>query len=89
MAGGLTGMIAWIFIFPVDLVKNVYQKEASIRRADQEASSQSVRQCIRMIYQRQGIRGFYHGLWPTMWRAFPIHSINLVVYEYFLKLLSQ
>ena len=86
MAGGLTGMISWVFIFPVDLVKNVYQKDASVRG---QQRYQSLWECARAIRQKSGLRGFYYGLWPTMWRAFPIHSINLVVYEYFLHMLDH
>lgn len=73
-------------IATVDLVKNVYQKDASV--AGQQRYS-SLRHCVRSIYRRNGMGGFYNGLWATMYRAFPIHAINLLVYEYFLTLLSE
>jgi len=44
--------------------------------------------CIKATYNASGIRGFYAGIGPTLIRAFPIHSINFMVYEYFLKLLA-
>lgn len=91
VAGGLTGMISWLFIFPIDLVKNVYQKEANLGKSLGPAKILPYRgalDCVQWIYRQRGWRGFYHGLWPTMWRAFPIHAINLLVYEYFLSVLS-
>lgn len=47
-----------------------------------------VRDCVRSMYQTAGVRGFYSGLFPTMIRAFPIHSVNFLVYESVMRLLS-
>jgi hypothetical protein len=64
VAGGLTGMVAWAVIFPLDLVKNVYQKDASVRTRD--TPGRSVVEVVKRIYARQGIRGFYNGCLATM-----------------------
>jgi len=40
------------------------------------------------MYQTAGVRGFYSGLFPTLIRAFPIHSVNFLVYESVMRLLS-
>jgi hypothetical protein len=79
-------MLAWSLVFPLDLLKNVYQREASVPR--HERLYQSIGECARAVYRKSGWRGFYQGLWPTMWRAFPIHAINLFAYEFFLELLG-
>lgn len=94
ISGGLTGMLAWLIIFPVDLVKNIYQKHAfneSLHFKSSASSSTiktiSYKQIFKQIYSQGGIRGLYCGVWPTMMRAFPIHGFNLLFYEYLLKVL--
>ena len=120
LAGGLTGMIAWLAVFPLDLVKNVYQKHvfgqttgltppqnpntsglatvnvnaALVNNTSHGAKATVVTRelsyaaIVKRILERNGWRGLYRGVWPTMIRAFPIHGLNLLVYEYFLRLLS-
>lgn len=88
LAGSFTGSLAWIFVFPLDLVKNVYQKQVFALPADR----MSISQCIKHIYTSKGkmnLLVFYTGMWPTMLRAFPIHGVNLLIYEWLLKFLRS
>jgi solute carrier family 25 (mitochondrial carnitine/acylcarnitine transporter), member 20/29 len=41
------------------------------------------------MYAKYGVAGFYSGLRPTLLRAFPIHSVNFLVYEWVLRLLDD
>lgn len=79
LAGGLTGMVAWFLIFPIDLVKNVYQKEAVVPANKRKYHGAWM--CFRSIIQEKSWRGLWFGVWPTMLRAFPIHALNLFIYE--------
>lgn len=48
----------------------------------------SIPALTRDIYARGGFRGFYRGLGVTLIRAFPIHSLNFLVYEQVLKMIK-
>ncbi|KAI9018601.1 mitochondrial carrier domain-containing protein [Phycomyces nitens] len=79
MAGGCCGILSWLVVFPVDLVKSVIQKDVL------KSKVQSFRECASDIMRREGIRGLYKGLSITLIRAFPIHSLNFLVYEQVLR----
>jgi len=77
MAGGTCGILCWIVVFPVDLVKSVMQKDIMAPKPTYD----TIRECITDIKARQGYKGFYRGMSVTLMRAFPIHSLNFLVYE--------
>ncbi|OZJ06159.1 hypothetical protein BZG36_01061 [Bifiguratus adelaidae] len=85
LAGGICGIFCWLVTFPVDLVKSVMQKEVLAPTR----TYASVRDCVKEIYTRQGLRGFYRGINVTLIRAFPIHSLNFLVYEHVLKMIGD
>ncbi|KAL1920874.1 uncharacterized protein VTP21DRAFT_11509 [Calcarisporiella thermophila] len=82
-AGGLCGIFSWLIIFPIDLVKSMYQKEALSPRA----AYKNTWQCAQAILKESGLAGFYRGINVTLVRAFPIHSLNFLVYEHVLKMI--
>ncbi|RUS31220.1 mitochondrial carrier domain-containing protein, partial [Jimgerdemannia flammicorona] len=83
LAGGLCGIFCWLVVFPIDLVKSVIQKEAM----HPHPTHDSIPVVVREILARSGYRGFYRGLGVTLMRAFPIHSLNFLVYEQVLKMI--
>ncbi|KAJ2079180.1 hypothetical protein H4R24_003955 [Coemansia sp. RSA 988] len=78
LAGGTCGVASWLLIFPVDLVKSTMQSQ--ILRPVQTFSTSW--QCLRDIYTRLGVAGLYRGISVSLIRAFPIHGLNFVVYEW-------
>ncbi|KAJ2798659.1 hypothetical protein H4R20_004742 [Coemansia guatemalensis] len=78
LAGGTCGVASWLLIFPVDLVKSTMQSQ--ILRPAQKFSTSW--QCLRDIYARLGMAGLYRGVSVSLIRAFPIHGLNFVVYEW-------
>ncbi|CAO3675051.1 unnamed protein product [Rhizopus microsporus] len=85
LAGGICGIMCWIVVFPLDLVKSLIQKEI----LHPFPKYKSTKQCVQEIYQRNGIAGFYRGISVTLIRAFPIHSLNFLVYEQTLVLVRH
>lgn len=81
MAGGICGILCWIVVFPIDLVKSVMQKDIMAPKPTYD----TIRECVTDINNRQGIKGFYRGMAVTLMRAFPIHSLNFLVYEQVLQ----
>ncbi|KAJ3018373.1 UNVERIFIED_CONTAM: hypothetical protein HDU68_011192 [Siphonaria sp. JEL0065] len=81
MAGGLSGTLSWIVLYPIDLIKSVMQKEAlqSIPKYT------SAREFISRRMKSGGVRGFYHGIGAQLMRSFPVHAMNFLIYEAVLK----
>ncbi|KAI9481156.1 MAG: ribonuclease H-like domain-containing protein [Benjaminiella poitrasii] len=73
LAGGLCGLMCWIVVFPLDLIKTVIQKEVLSPK-----KRPSTLKCIQDIYRKSGLIGFYRGITVTLIRAFPIHSLNFL-----------
>ncbi|KAJ1886833.1 hypothetical protein LPJ66_009434 [Kickxella alabastrina] len=80
LAGGTCGVVSWLLIFPVDLVKSTMQSQVLKPKATQEYKS--AWQCVRSIYSKVGGTGFYRGISVSLIRAFPIHGLNFVIYEW-------
>ncbi|KAI8869036.1 mitochondrial carrier [Ramicandelaber brevisporus] len=77
LAGGMCGVISWLIIFPTDLVKSILQKDV----LSPNPGYRGVIDCVRRVYATNGLRGMYRGISVTLIRAFPLHSLNFVVYE--------
>ncbi|KAI8341402.1 mitochondrial carrier domain-containing protein [Chlamydoabsidia padenii] len=85
LAGGICGILCWLVVFPIDLVKTLKQKEV----LSPTPHYRNARECIANIIRQKGYRGFYSGVSVTLLRAFPIHSLNFLVYEQTLLLVGR
>ncbi|CDH55569.1 mitochondrial carrier [Lichtheimia corymbifera JMRC:FSU:9682] len=83
MAGGICGVLSWLIVFPVDLVKSRLQKNVMMP----EPRLNTIRACATDVIKQDGIRGLYRGLNVTLIRAFPIHSLQFLVLEYVYSLI--
>lgn len=72
LAGGLSGIVIWMVIFPLDLVKARMHS----------TNDMGVWDCVRRVYAEGGVRGFYKGIGPSLLRAFPAHATIFLVYEF-------
>ncbi|KAI8612759.1 mitochondrial carrier domain-containing protein [Chytriomyces sp. MP71] len=77
MAGGLSGTLSWIVLYPIDLIKSVMQKEA----LQPIPKYSSANEFIRRRFRKGGVGGFYHGIGAQLMRSFPVHAMNFLVYE--------
>ncbi|OLY82778.1 Mitochondrial ornithine transporter 1 [Smittium mucronatum] len=85
LAGGFCGILSWLIIFPIDLVKSVYQKDL----LTDSSSKKTYRQVFLQIKKEYGFKGFYRGISVTLFRAFPLHALNFTVYEYMKERISN
>ncbi|KAJ2848381.1 hypothetical protein IWW36_003334 [Coemansia brasiliensis] len=79
-AGGICGVLSWLLIFPVDLVKSTMQSQ--VLQPNNKQAFTSAWHCLHGIYGRLGLSGLYRGVSVSLIRAFPIHGLNFVVYEW-------
>ncbi len=70
--GGLSGLFAWIFIYPSDLVKTKLQDNNN---------KQNIKEIVTDIYKKNGFRGFYKGFHFAAARAIPLHAGVFLGYE--------
>ena len=75
LGGGISGAFSWFFVFPIDVVKSIEQKNAF------RSNSQSIPHIIKDRYNEMGLKGFYRGMSMQMIRSVPVHAINFYVFE--------
>ncbi len=66
--GGISGTIAWMFIYPQDRIKTIIQSN------NNQNEKTNVKQIINNIYKLGGIRHFYQGFTFAVMRAILLHS---------------
>lgn len=76
MFGGLSGMTAWIFIYPQDRIKTILQSSYNNTNTKQGFSS-----VMREIYAKGGIKHFYSGFSWAVCRAMLLHSGTFYMME--------
>ena len=79
LAGALSGVVGWVVVYPVDVIKNRAQAEAI--GVGPAGHYRSVFQTGRNLYHRYGLRIFYRGLSVMLVRAFPVSATALPVYD--------
>jgi solute carrier family 25 carnitine/acylcarnitine transporter 20/29 len=72
-AGGISGALAWLFIYPQDVIKSRIQVELN--------NNQSMFQIAKNIKNEGGLRIFYKGFHLALMRAIPLHSLTLTANE--------
>lgn len=70
-SGLVAGAISKILIYPLDLLK----------RRRQVATSSTIIQAVAHIFRKEGVRGFYHGLIPSIVKSAPTTMLSLYFYE--------
>lgn len=84
VAGGLAGGVAAGVTTPLDVAKTLLQtrgrsEDAEIRRA------RGMLDAFRIIWQRDGLRGFARGLSPRVLTFMPSNALCWLSYEFFSK----
>lgn len=72
IAGGFAGVALWTSIFPFDVAKS---------RIQIQSSRSGMWKVIGEVFRKEGIRGLYKGLLPTVIRTFPATGALFVAYE--------
>ncbi|KAG4072012.1 hypothetical protein HA402_010949 [Bradysia odoriphaga] len=81
-AGGLTGIINWVFMLPADVVKS------RIQTAPEGTYPRGFRDAFPKLLKAEGVRGLYRGIVPVFIRAFPANAACFTGFEVAIKVLD-
>jgi solute carrier family 25 (mitochondrial carnitine/acylcarnitine transporter), member 20/29 len=73
--GGLAGEALWIASYPFDVVKSKMQSDGF----GAQQKYKTMRDCFAQTYARDGLRGFWKGIGPTLVRAMPVSAGTFAV----------
>ncbi|XP_004349848.2 hypothetical protein CAOG_01328 [Capsaspora owczarzaki ATCC 30864] len=79
VGGGVAGTVAWVSIYPLDVIKSRLQAQSARPQAQRQYAG--IADCTSKILQHEGWRGFTRGLSATVFRAFPVNAVTFFVYE--------
>jgi len=80
-AGGLAGILSWIFTYPQDVIKTRIQ-------ADGYGKSQIYKgysHCLKLGLESEGSKFLLRGVCSTVIRAFPTNAVTFGVYSFVMK----
>eukprot|EP00026_Physarum_polycephalum_P012989 Phypoly_transcript_13344.p1 GENE.Phypoly_transcript_13344~~Phypoly_transcript_13344.p1 ORF type:complete len:325 (+),score=41.10 Phypoly_transcript_13344:95-1069(+) len=89
--GALAGVAAKLGVMPLDTIKKRMQMSGVARdvRYGEMLEYKNTFHCIATIAKREGIRGFYKGTVPSLYKAAPSAALTFMFYEQFKKFLNQ
>src|SRR5258706_3301757 len=82
VAGGAAGAVAAAVTTPLDVAKTLLQTRGTSDDA-QIRNARGMREAFRIIWQRDGARGFFRGLTPRVLTHVPSNALCWMSYEFF------
>lgn len=84
--GGLAGVMSWVVIYPVDVVKSRLQADGM---SGGEKKYKGLLDCVRKSYKSEGYKGFTKGLNSTIIRAFPTNAATFAVFTWVFMIMEN
>ncbi|ALC41435.1 Tpc2 [Drosophila busckii] len=86
MNGALAGMISKMLIYPADLIKKRLQL-APIHHDRQtfgkNPKCNTFSLCVRSLIRKEGIKGFYKGMLPTLYKSGVVTAFYFTIYDFY------
>ena len=82
--GGLAGEALWLSSYPFDVVKSKMQSDGF----GSQRKYESMRDCFKQTWRKEGARGFWKGIGPTLLRAMPVSAGTFAVVEATMRALA-
>nr|CAB3461739.1 unnamed protein product [Digitaria exilis] len=89
VAGASAGVVAATFVCPLDVIKTRFQVHGWPKLATGSMGGSVIIGSLQQIAQREGLRGMYRGLSPTVLALLPNWAVYFTVYEQLKSLLSD
>lgn len=78
IGGGITGILTWGIIYPIDSLKSIAQAEPLNQS---KKNYKGYIDLVRTYTAKKGIKPLYNGLNVCMLRSFPVNAITFSCYE--------
>lgn len=85
ICGALSKGTATLATYPTQVVRSRLQQRMDTRKLKYAGFMNTV----RVIMRREGLRGFYKGVFPNLLRVMPQSAVTFLVYEATLRILSR
>ncbi|KAI7907929.1 mitochondrial carrier domain-containing protein [Cokeromyces recurvatus] len=82
-SGMIAGCMATTATYPFDLLRTRFAAATSVRGSGKDYTT--VARAIVDIYEKEGIHGFYRGLWPAIIQIMPYMGLLFSSYDLFAK----
>ncbi|GAB0134636.1 hypothetical protein EsDP_00002998 [Epichloe bromicola] len=82
--GGLAGEALWLASYPFDVIKSKMQTDG----LGAQQRYPTMRSCFAVTWRADGVRGFWKGIWPTLFRAMPVSAGTFAVVEMTMRAIS-
>ncbi|KAK0082466.1 hypothetical protein PV325_010349 [Microctonus aethiopoides] len=79
LAGGLSGIVSWVFTYPIDVIKSRLQ-------ADKNSRYVGAIDCLKKSLNEEGVGCLFKGLNSTILRAFPTNAATFTVVNWTIRL---
>lgn len=80
--GGLSGIVLWMCIYPVDIVKSIKQTGPIEKKPD------GIVHIFKGLYKVGGVSGFFKGIGPALIRSFPVNAATFLAFEASMRALT-
>lgn len=85
-AGGMGGILYWLAIYPVDVIKSAMMTDSIIPA---ERKYPTMMSTARSLWQEGGIGRFYKGFTPCILRAAPANGVMLFTVDKMQQILNK
>ncbi|KAG0165366.1 hypothetical protein DFQ28_005510 [Apophysomyces sp. BC1034] len=83
LSGAVGGIGYWVCCYPLDVVKSIVQNQ------EESPRGLYVTRMLRQIYAKDGIRGLFRGISPTILRSIPAAGATFTAYELSMRALQK
>ncbi|KAM7521439.1 hypothetical protein LguiA_011341 [Lonicera macranthoides] len=80
-AGAAAGMLAATFVCPLDVIKTRFQVHGLPRLDNGSVRGSLIVGSLRQIFHKEGLRGMYRGLSPTVLALLPNWAVYFTIYD--------
>ncbi|KAH7862480.1 hypothetical protein Vadar_005416 [Vaccinium darrowii] len=80
-AGAAAGVIAATFVCPLDVIKTRFQVHGLSALSNGSVKGSIILGSLEQIFQREGLRGMYRGLSPTVLALLPNWAVYFTIYD--------
>ncbi|XXG84362.1 hypothetical protein AAC387_Pa10g1893 [Persea americana] len=88
-AGAAAGAIAATFVCPLDVIKTRFQVHGLPKLANGSIKGSLIFGSLEQIFKKEGFRGMYRGLSPTVLALLPNWAVYFTIYEQLKSFLSS